>query len=599
MQDIRRVLRQASGRLMMIGFLQWLMVALAIGLAVVIGARLVEKVGGWSIAWSPLVLWTTIGVLAFAGVATVLTRRREMDVARTLDDRADLKESLSTALCVERDASAWSRAVVEVAQQRANKVKVNQALPIEAPRRWGLPMGLAMALTVIWFAVPSIDLSGSVAQAEEIEREQAERERVEAEIDKVEAQVEEALKKAGLAQGEGDDLPTPEPEDLSKPVKPEELQRQMVKRLTSAAERLDRQANGERGEQLKTLRERFQKLRQPGAGPLNQMSRSLARGNFTGAKESLEELANQLGEGQLSDQQKKQAKKQLANLAKQVDKLAEENEELAKALEKAGVDPKQAAQVAQNPEAMREALEQLENMSPEQMQQLMQQAQAQQMARQQMQNMAGAMSQMAQGMGEDGMNQEGMQGMDGLGQELSQAEALSQDMESLDAAMQQVQSQLSQMGQQMGEQSWGQCEGGQGLGLGDQGAFAQGESASQGMGSGGPGQGQGAGPDEAPADFTFKREKATVKTGAGPIIASRMIYGEQVRGESTATFAEAVQLASEQASEAIETNLVPRELQGAVKSYFGTLERRAAQQRQQQEGAPPTPTPTEDAEDAG
>ncbi|HEX8877058.1 MAG TPA: hypothetical protein VF777_09940, partial [Phycisphaerales bacterium] len=78
------------------------------------------------------------------------------------------------------------------------------------------------------------------------------------------------------------------------------------------------------------------------------------------------------------------------------------------------------------------------------------------------------------------------------------------------------------------------------------------------------------------ADYKMDKKKANTKTGAGPIIGTRLVYGEQVRGESQAEFASAVETAKGEAAEALETMRVPREYQKAVQSYFGTLEKKAA-----------------------
>ena len=49
------------------------------------------------------------------------------------------------------------------------------------------------------------------------------------------------------------------------------------------------------------------------------------------------------------------------------------------------------------------------------------------------------------------------------------------------------------------------------------------------------------------------------------------MYGEKVKGESVAEFAAVAANSEQRASEAIENNQVPRELQDAVKHYFGRL----------------------------
>ena len=126
---------------------------------------------------------------------------------------------------------------------------------------------------------------------------------------------------------------------------------------------------------------------------------------------------------------------------------------------------------------------------------------------------------------------------------------------------------IVRMGQGMGE---GMCEG-----MG-QGPWRAGETAGRfGNGSGGPGQGNGMSPQGEDAPVSIEKTKAASKNTGGPIIGSRLVYGEQVKGESTAEFMEAVESSSKAATEAISDNLVRRELQGAVKHYFGRMEERA------------------------
>ena len=54
-----------------------------------------------------------------------------------------------------------------------------------------------------------------------------------------------------------------------------------------------------------------------------------------------------------------------------------------------------------------------------------------------------------------------------------------------------------------------------------------------------------------------------------------MVQGSQIKGESTAAFSDAIQSATTEASEAIETKRIPREYESAVQSYFGRLDKAA------------------------
>jgi len=83
-------------------------------------------------------------------------------------------------------------------------------------------------------------------------------------------------------------------------------------------------------------------------------------------------------------------------------------------------------------------------------------------------------------------------------------------------------------------------------------------------------------PDAQATDFTLKKERADVQTtNEGPVIASTMVQGSQIKGESTATFSSVVESASTQAAEAIETKRVPRKHEAAVQQYFGRLDKAA------------------------
>ncbi|MFN9976611.1 MAG: hypothetical protein ACK58T_42595, partial [Phycisphaerae bacterium] len=192
-----------------------------------------------------------------------------------------------------------------------------------------------------------------------------------------------------------------------------------------------------------------------------------------------------------------------------------------------------------------------------------------------------AMQQASKGMSQEGMSKEGQQAMQQMAQQLSEMEQMAQEGKSLEAAMSEAQQQLKEMGGKCdnpgeceGCKNGGKCEGGNCKGKGN-GMWRQGDSANQGQGSGGPGKGDGASPEQQAADFKMEKKKANTKTGAGPIISTRLVQGDQVRGESTADFESAVETAKGEAAEALESNRVPREYQDAVKKYFGTLEKKA------------------------
>jgi hypothetical protein len=193
-----------------------------------------------------------------------------------------------------------------------------------------------------------------------------------------------------------------------------------------------------------------------------------------------------------------------------------------------------------------------------------------------MESMAGACQKAGESLSKDGQKGEGSQAgneMGEMGQQLSELEQLAMEMEMTDAALSECQSQMKSLCQ------GGQCEG-EGMGEcagGMEGTkpWAPGYSQQAGSGSGGPGRGQGGQPGEAAADFDTIKKKAIGKMGDGPIVGSRLVEGESIKGESTAAFSQVVATADQAATEAIEQNTIPREFHEAIKSYFGTLKEKS------------------------
>lgn len=604
MNEINKVVKRAAWRLWLIDFWRTLAITLTIALAGVFITRLVERIFGLSLTFAPIWKYIFAGagaaVLLGSLIWTIVIRRRDLAVARVVDERANLREALSTAMCVAKSDDPWSRAVVETAQEAARKVDVRSAIPYQAPRYWPVPIATAIALMIAWMTVPSMDVLGifrkqkaAIDQKNEIVKINEERA-----IDQ--QKLDELMKRAKVDLG---NEPTPEGAD-SKPDKeidPESLRRSAVKELTSLTDKLNDMKEGEKAAQLEAMKDAMKQLRQPGPGPLDNVSRELAKGDFNKANQALEQLKQQMASNDMSPEQKKQLGEQAQNLAKQLEKLGNQQEQLAKKLEKAGLDKqsaeKMAQQMGQNPEGMKQALEQMKNLSPEQKEQLQKMAEAACKACEKAGQMSQSMSEMAKNMSQEGMQQQGMEAMEQLAQNLSNMEMMQSDMENLDAALDEAQAQLKKMSMAMGEGDGdGEGEEDDPFGEGKIGQWREGDKRYLGSGQGGPGRGNSPGGlEEEPADYAVDKTKANTQTQQGAIIGSRLVYGEQIRGESVAQFAEVVESGRKAASESIESGQVPREFQDAVKSYFSTLSKKA-----KGDGKPtPPPAPASDSKDAG
>lgn len=588
MNEINRVLRQAAWRLFLIDLIRKGVFTLSAAVVALIVALLLERILGLAVPWGQAI--GVAGALAAAGALawSLIALRRGLAVARELDERADLRESLSTALCVAGERDGWSEAVVETARQRAASVQVRRAIPLEAPRAWPAPFALALSMAIVWWSLPHWDVLGLFAEREQ--EEQAEREivQVKDEVQQAEQKIEDLLAKAKVPE---DAAKGTDQADAPEPQTPDEIRRAAIKKLTNVQDRLNELKGGEKSQKFDALKQMMRELKQPGPGPLNELTKAMAKGDFQAAKEKLDELAQQLANGDLSPEQKEQLKEQLQKLSEQLDKLAENRKSLEQKLQQAGMSPEEAKKAAADPEALKQAMEQLKNLTPEQKQQLADMAKAMAEACQQCENMGEAMGKMAKGMGEQGMSQEGMEGMNALRGQLSDAEMLAQEMDAMDAALSETMSQLAKLG--------GQCEGGNMAGLGQFGEmrispWRAGETQSQGNGSGSPGRGWGPSPEAEETDIAIEKRSSPMKLGQGPIIGSRLVQGDAIRGEAVTEFSEAVQASSQAASEALETMQIQREYHPAVKHYFGRLE---AKTRAAQGGAPAAePAPAEPAD---
>lgn len=582
MDEIRRVVRAASVRLWVLDFLRVLALTLTVGLSALLVTRIVEKLLGYAKDFAPLwpriFLWTGVAVVVIAAAWSVLRRLKALAVARVVDERAGLRESLSTAMCVEKSPDPWAKAVIETAVEKARGVRIAEAIPMALPRYWQAPIGAGAALFIVWISLHDIDLTGRFKK--QIAQDAKAREVVEVKEARAadKKALDDMLAKAGVdlkseENGDGDGDASREQRELD----PDAINRAAVKQLTDVSERLAQLKENEKNAQLDAMREALKQLKQPQDGPLNEFSRSLARGDFNKAQQALNEMSKQLAEGTMSPEQAAQAKEQMQNLAKQLEKLSKEQDELQKRLEQQGLDQKKAAEIAKkamsNPEEMKKAIEELQNMSAEQKQQMMKMAQGMCEAMQASGEMSQAMQQMAQGMTQEGLQQEGQQGMEDLQDQLSQMENLQSDLENLDAALDEAKRQLEELGKCMGQgQGEGMGQPGESDGDGEQGDWRQGDSSNRGRGSGGPGRGDGSSRPMEEADFQVEKKKANSQTTQGQIIGSRLVYGQQVKGESVAEFAAAVEAGSKSAAEAMETQTVAREYHGPLKTYFGRLQ---------------------------
>jgi hypothetical protein len=611
MHEINRVLSAAAMRLAVTNFIKGVVYVATVVVLGLIVARIVERVLGLSFPWRTIAYAAGGGALAGGIAWSIAMRPSKAAVARRVDEGANLKETLSTALSVEafQKDDPWARVTVESAVRQARGVRVSRAVPIVAPKFWPVPFTLAIAFAIVFWLFPRLDVLGWKARQVAQEKQQIQIKQVKADAIDVKKFQDETMEKLGLEKDPDEPLKA----DLPEPRNPEAIRKQALKELTTLSDRLDALRSGEKGQKLDALQNQLKQIQNPGK-ETSELAKAMAAGDFKAAEKAMEKMKDQLSSSSMNEAEKKAVAEQMDSLSKQMSELGKNKQALENALKNAGIDPKKAS----DPQEMKKALDQAKNLTQEQKKSLQEQSQCQSQCQSAMDAMSKACSAMAQAASK-GDKQGGEQAASQMQKQLSQMEQLKQEMDLADAAKSECQGKMAGMCQKSGDgDKDGECSG---MKAGDSqckgGNKSSGSCKSEwsanwanGMGNrgdgprrGGGGLGKGGQGDTANTDFATAKQKDMGLKGNGPIVSSRMVEGDSVKGESHAEFATAVSSAEQGASDAMENNTIPREFHDAIKSYFGNLKKGDKSAKDASSEAPaaaPTPAkPAETAKDAG
>jgi hypothetical protein len=354
-----------------------------------------------------------LGLIAFSlllgALHALLPRLTELDVARATEQRADLKERLSSAVEFQQSgisaAEPFYGALYRDANLHAGAVDLKQLYPARLPRT--LPVGILMCCVLFGaYFLPGLPVFWSRDKK--------------AEMAEVKARGIELLKVV---------------EDKQKTADQQKLDE--TKKAAAEARKL--------AEAMKH-------------GQMNKKEALVAMQKLTKKMEDQQrKLADQQAPKTL-DQAGKEFKKSMEQIQKDVERARKDREaqaaqknmaarEMKQALDKAA-QQKQSEAMKQAMQAMQQMSQAMANQSPQQMQQAMQQmAKAMQqgnMSKQEMQQMAQMMQAMAQALQNTQMNPSA--------QEMQQMAQMMQAMQNMDAkTMQQLAEMMKKMGQGMGK----------------------------------------------------------------------------------------------------------------------------------------------------
>lgn len=552
MNEIRTLLREAARRLEASVFFAKAHVVAVVVASIVLALMVADRM--FAAAFVPWVwLVPVLLVIALAAAVAMWARSRpnELHVALLVDERLDLREKLSTALHVADRDDAFARAAVEdavaVARDPRNHERTRRQFRVTSPNGWWVSPSL-MAMAVLISLLDPLDLfARETPEAPEVT---AARHEVREALDAVMQQIQEQPQLMNeLSDILGDLGDAGNDKDAFK--SPEQVRREAIKRVTNLNERLQDILSGEQGKTMEAIEQSMKQMRTPQEGPAKELAEAMAAGDFQAAQQALQDLIEKVESGEMSPEQQEQLVEQLKDLAQQLNEMAQQQKQLEDALKQAGMDP----QLANNPEALKQAIENNQNLNEQQRQQLQQMAQAQQASNEMCQNLGAAASALAQALEAGQMGE----GAGQMSDQLSQLEQLQMLLEQ------------AQMAQGMCQ---GSCQGlGQGLGMQ---AAMQGWMQGQGMN-----RGQGGGPrGVAPTPTRTREVRAEGQTGEGDIIARMLVQGPQTVGESRITPSQIIAEVVEGFEEGLDEDQLPRKYHEAQKRYFGELERRAREAEQ-------------------
>jgi len=558
MEPIRRKILAAHRRVLAQRFTHILIWTLSASLLVAAIGGTIPKIWEVSIPGSTWLAGWGGGALALAltlALAMTYWTRPSLDqTAMEVDHRFGLRERLSSALALDPQAAETEvgRALVEDAQQRAEKISIADQFRFSFHRRSLVPLLPAALLGALVFIPDATQGKSSLEDQAKLQSTPS-------------AEIKTALdrlnKRLSQQRLEGTDQQVPEADEMFKNLQRQlnELQqRDQVDRkevLVSINQMKDmleeRRKSLGSSEQMRRAMAGMEKIEE---GPAEQVAREMEQGNFGKAEEKLRDLAQQLRDQSLTPEDQQRMAKQIERLQKNIQQRLQEHAEAKQQLQKA-IEQAQREGRGQDAAKMQQQLQSLEQ---------------QDATMQQLQELSSAMEGAQQSI-QQGELAEAAEGLEKMAAELGEMEADQQQLEELDDALQQLSQTKDQMGcQECRGQGCSSCSGNAAGNLASQMDRAEkGENSGQGNGQG-AGQGQGERPEEASdTDFYDSQIRGQPKTGR-TVVAGK-IGGENRKGSTRQSVQEAIFEAISDQSDPLEDTNLPRLERAHAEEYFNRL----------------------------
>ena len=573
--EIKRLIRAARSRLaferFLGGFHDALVIALVVLLVLVVLSKLTPSVTPvWWIVLTVLGGLSLVSGLLIARVGSL----SDGAIAALLDERLGLKDRFTTGIhCAVRTDPFAQAALAEALDTARNPATRKRLAATFSPRMpggsWIAPV-IGIVAFILWAAVPAGDVFATSSDLDEkraLQERQSAEDTVRAVLEQIAENPELSKELGNVAEAFALDESRPDGE-----VAPEEARREALRKISELERRLDELVNGERGMSMEAMQEALSEMDSPESSQLKKLSDAMRKGDFSQARKALEELQEKMKDEDMSEEERKKLAEEMKKMADQLQKAAQDQEALKDALRRAGMDPA----LANNPQALQQAMQQNSGLNQQQMQQLQQMMNAQQSASQQLQGMSNAMNQLAKQAQSGELGKGGQQ----MQQALSQAE--------------QMQQMLMQAQSAQGQCSGG-APGGQSLAsvLPSKPVPGQSRPGNQGFGPNPNGGGAGNAPIQE-TRFSTRLQKENVALQEGGDIISRQLVDANapVVGESSLELQAVAKKIIRSWEEGIDDEAVPSHLRDVHKHYFGELKKRIDARR----GTTPAPATTEPSE---
>ncbi len=552
MEEIQRQVSRAQRRMVLQqfgGVLVWTMFAVLLVATIGVAIPKIWVIGVDQNIWQWSWVGGSIGVgLIIAMTWTYLIRFRAIDAAVAIDQRYGLKERVASSLSLQPDEldTEFGQALMSDTSRRVQTIDMRQHFGFATNWRAALPFIAALAMFLVFIQDPAI--SDKTAQAKEEAREKKQVEQAQNELKK---KIEKIRKKVESNKNLKDaevffkDIEK-QIDEFSKGKSSGVDRKSAMVKLNDIKKQID-----DRKKQIgdaQQMRKHLNQLKDMKKGPADKAANAIKNGDFNKALDEIDKLQQQLKNGELTDEQKKQLAEQLEQMAKKLDELAKAHQHAKEQLKK----------------KIEEAKKNNDMAKVDQLQQQLDQLQQQDQQMNRLQQMANKMAQAGQQLKQGGQQnlKQAAKALDEIGDQLAQMQAQMDELQTLDEMMDQLADAKNAMNCKecagagcracmLGGQGMGQKQDQIGFGLGD-------------------GVGQGERPDQE-TDKKFYNSKVGTKPQAGQAVRTGVAGGPNIAGMSREEVRSEIAERLSQEPDPLTNQRLPRKQREHARDYFKTL----------------------------